>query len=280
MSAKFGASTRSEDLSQAFIANGSSIVSGADGPSAPPSSTKPLATVAVASERWNVEKRRLEFDREIDSFHREQVAKCIAIDKLATEKATKLYNDIFFKSKWANPPFPAVHRRLILGFCKHVLVEGSMALFPQSADLKVWHRKAVGSFHEKTAAELERLCTKLWNVIHQRDMEISRCQAELLLTTEKMNVKKDGTLRWMMQGNSGRKDQVFSIWFLAANNKIRELEVLLRSAAKRRQYSALGINGECGVGSHLYRCDCKQARGIFIGTQLCVSVEVAMFAHA
>jgi hypothetical protein len=195
--------------------------------------------IAVAAERWNIEKKRAEYDSEIESFYNKQVAKCLNIDKVANEKITKLYNEIYYKVKWSNPPLPSTQQKLFTDYCKHLLTEGAKVKFSGVVDLKVWKKKLTGTVHEKLCDELTSMCKKLRDTVHRRDTDLCETQAQLLTTTEKLNVKKDGTLRWMMEKNTGKKDEVFTIWYYAMNGKMRELEVLLKS---KTSYQVTDIN--------------------------------------
>lgn len=186
----------------------------------------------VAAERWNVEKKRIEFDEDIEKFYNAKVARCLEIDKTANEKITKLYNDTYYKVKWSNPPLPLVMQKLFTEYCKHLLKDGPKVLYPGAVDLKVWKKKLIGSVHDKNATEVEKMCKLLRDTIQKRDTELIEIQAQLISTTEKKNIKKDGTLRWMMEANVGKKDEYFTVWYLAAHGKIRELEVLLNADSK------------------------------------------------
>jgi len=73
----------------------------------------PPIVIPIAAERWNVQKKRLEFESEIDALYRVEIQKCISIDKASNERATKLYNEVFYKAKWSNPPLPVVQQKLV-----------------------------------------------------------------------------------------------------------------------------------------------------------------------
>lgn len=191
------------------------------------------SALAVAAERWNVEKKRIELDEDIEKFYNVQVTKCLNIDKVANERITKLYNDIYYKVKWSNPPLPIPIQKLFTDYCKHLLTEGPKVKFPSLVDLKVWKKKIRGSIHEKNMGDVDKQCKALRDIVQKRDSDLIDTQATLLTTTEKKNVKKDGTLRWMMETNVGKKDEYFTIWYLAANGKVRELDVLLNAPSKQ-----------------------------------------------
>ena len=73
----------------------------------------PPIVIPIAAERWNVQKKRLEFESEIDALYRVEIQKCMSIDKASNERATKLYNEVFYKAKWSNPPLPVVQQKLV-----------------------------------------------------------------------------------------------------------------------------------------------------------------------
>lgn len=206
----------------------------------PPIETRGLGTASlvsngltVAAERWNVEKKRMEMDEDIEKFYNGKVAKCLEVDKIANERITKLYNDIYYKVKWSNPPLPVVYQKLFTDYCKHLLKEGTNVSFPGAADIKAWKKKMVGSIHDKVACEADKLCKTLRDTIQKRDTDLINIQAQLITTTEKKNIHKDGTLRWMMETNVGKKDEYFTVWYLAAHGKIRELDVLINAPSKQ-----------------------------------------------
>ena len=122
-----------------------------------------------------------------------------------------------------------------------MLTIGLKIKYPHADELIVWHKKHLGTAHEKKSQELERLCTKLWKLIDQRDHFISTTQVKLIEDTEKINIEKDHKLRWMMEKNYSKRDEFFTIWYLAKNNKVSELEVLLNATSKADQLPD-GIN--------------------------------------
>ncbi len=197
----------------------------------------PNITDPIAAERWNVEKKRIEIDTEIEAFYNVQISKCINIESISNKKAMKLYNDIFYKVKWSSPPIPSVHGRLIIAYCGHLLNVGSTTPFPNEVDLAVWVKKSKGTKIEKSTAEVTGMCNRMFKIIDKRDSLISKTTSDLMSVTDKMNVKKDGTLRFMMENNHNSRDEYFSIWYLAGNNKLRELEVLLNSKKKLAHYA-------------------------------------------
>lgn len=73
----------------------------------------PPIVIPIAAERWNVQKKRLEFESEIDTLYRVEIQKCVGIDKASNERVTKLYNELFYKAKWSNPPLPIVQQKLV-----------------------------------------------------------------------------------------------------------------------------------------------------------------------
>jgi len=75
--------------------------------------TIPPIVVPIALERWNIQKKRQEYESEIDALYRVEIQRCMSIDKASNERATKLYNEIFYKSKWSNPPLAIVQQKLV-----------------------------------------------------------------------------------------------------------------------------------------------------------------------
>ena len=83
---------------------------------------------------------------------------------------------------------------------------------------------------EKLTKDIDTLCKKLSRLIEQRDSKINHTQVSLVATAERMSVKKDSQLRWKMEKSTKNiREKFFTIWFLADNGKLRELEVLINS---------------------------------------------------
>jgi hypothetical protein len=194
--------------------------------------SRTVNVVAGAATRWQVEKKRAELDKKIEEFYDSEVAKCLTIDKVANEKITRLYNDIYNKVKWSNPPLPATQQKLFTDYCKHLLTVGTKVQFPGVVDLKVWKKKLSSSVHGKGVDDITIMCRKLRDLVEKRNTDLANTQSNLLASTERKNIEKDGTLRWMMETNVSKRDEYFTVWYLASNGKTRELEVLLNAPLK------------------------------------------------
>lgn len=194
--------------------------------------TRTTDLAPAAASRWNVEKKRLELDKEIAEHYDAQVSKFLTIDKVANDRISKAYNEIYYKVKWSNPPLPAVQQKLFTEYCQHLLTIGPKVQFSGVSDLRVWKKKLSTTIHGKLVDEITKMCLNLRGLVEKRDNDLAGAQANLIATTELKNVRKDGTLRWMMEKNTSKRDEYFTVWYLASNGRIRELEVLLNAPSK------------------------------------------------
>lgn len=195
------------------------------------------SSAALAEERWNVEKRRRELDRNLERHYSEQINLIRRIETLSNKRAAELYNDIFFKLKWANPPIASVHRNLFLDYCRHALSSNYTDKFPGEEALFSWNKKTIGSPLEKQCREIVKKCEKLYEIVSKRDNRINAVQAKLVMSSGKIAVQRDAELRWMIEHNVGtnKRDKFFTAWYLSANNMHRELQVFLRAKLKENE---------------------------------------------
>eukprot|EP01033_Poteriospumella_lacustris_P004976 gene4976-3560_t len=109
-------------------------------------------------------------------------------------------------------------------------------------DLRSWNVKVKGTLQEKSVGRVKDFYNRLFRLISRRDMMITAANNTLMLTSEKMKIKNEGTMRWMMEQNHGKKDEYFSLWNLARINRLRELQVLFSSTNKMKEYEPDGVN--------------------------------------
>jgi len=184
----------------------------------------------LAIDRWNVEKKRAEWDKEFKAFRDNQIARCRRIRIKANKSAVEMYERIFFTMRWSNPLLPLPEQELILRFCDHYTGSFPEQKFTDEKLLRVWVDKQRGTPYEKTTALLLELCDRLKKLVLNRNIKIDDTVREYHKATEKMTIKKDAELRWKMEKNRGRRDRYWTIWFLSSRNLLAELKRLVQTA--------------------------------------------------
>lgn len=212
----------------------------------------------LAIDRWNVEKKRAEWDKEFKAFRENQIARCRRIRIKANKSAVEMYERIFFTMRWSNPSLPLPEQELILRFCDHYTGAFPEQKFTDEKLLRVWVDKQRGTAYEKTTASLLELCDRLKQLVLARNSKIDDTVREYHEKTEKMTIKKDGELRWKMEKNKGRRDRYWTIWFLSSRNLLAELKRLVQTAnneaLKRHGKPPIPL-GDDSVESSLVRLD-------------------------
>jgi hypothetical protein len=189
----------------------------------------PIFQGPIASSHWKIRKKKKELDSTMNDFYRTQVEQCRVIEEETNRKCEELYNSIFYEIKWSNPTVSSVHGKIILAYCRHLIKKGSTVPFPQEADLKAWNIKCHATKREKICIKVKKLYLQLYRVIEKHDIELNEIQNHLLLTGEQLKMKKDLTLRWMMEKNEkNRKTTFFTIWDLCIRNQMKELKVYIK----------------------------------------------------
>jgi hypothetical protein len=201
------------------------------------------ADLPLISEHWKIRKKKTEFDTQINEFYGDQITQCSNIEETTNRKSEELYNSIFYDIKWSNPSVSAVHGKLILQYCKHLIRHGSTVPFPNESDLKAWNIKCHATKREKISTKLKKMYLQLFKVIETRDKELNRIQNNLLLQGEDLRMKRDSTLRWMMETNeSSQRIKFFTIWDLCIRNKLPELKIHIKAKIKETFSRSNNIN--------------------------------------
>lgn len=216
----------------------------------------------LAAERWNVQKKKQEQSQSMKEYYDSYVTKCRNLESATNKKVTEMYNRIYYELKWSNPPVSNPHGKLILNYCKHVIKFGSTVPYPYEVELATWNTKVKGNILEKIVGKIKKMYMKLFQYVQHRDETINQLQNELYAIGERMKIKNDTTLRFMMEHNFNNKDKFFTLWNLAATNKIRELTVLLAAPSKAEEYKEYGINTrdpDFGLTALQYACKAAHA---------------------
>ena len=178
----------------------------------------------LAVDRWNVEKRRGEWDREFEAFRKNQRIRCKRVRVTSNKAAVEMYERIFFTMRWSNPQLPMSEQELILRFCDHYTGERPEQKFGEEKLLRVWVDKQRGTSSEKVNNQILDLCDRLKKIVLKRDQRIDKVVKEFHSTMEKRTIKKDSELRWAMEKNKGRRDRYWTIWYLSSHNMLKELQ--------------------------------------------------------
>jgi hypothetical protein len=81
---------------------------------------------------------------------------------------------------------------------------------------------------------------KLYNIVNKRHNLVNDVQTKLLNDSQKISVKRDTELRWIIENNRNKKNQYWTIWYLTINYKMRELQVYLTSKTKTKEVGRVG----------------------------------------
>lgn len=178
----------------------------------------------LAVDRWNVEKKRAEWDKEFEAFRKKQRNRCKHVRITSNKAAVKMYERIFFTMRWSNPQLPMAEQELVLRFCDHYTGNHPEQKFGEENLLRVWVDKQRGTASEKINNLILDLCDRLKKIVMQRDRRIDQVVKDYHFTMEKQTIKKDSELRWTMEKNKGRRDRYWTIWYLSSHNMLNELK--------------------------------------------------------
>lgn len=184
-------------------------------------------TLSLAPDRWSIEKRRQEWEEELEVFRFKQKQKMRYIQLVSDHRARMLHEKIFFSVRWANPPLSSAVEKLIFEYCDHLLGPEPELVFPGSGLLKAWSEKYRATEHEKAYQLVYALCTRLHSLTTRRDKSVVKTHAKMENTTVKMEYRKHSDLQWRTHQLKGQRDRYWTIWYLAANNMHAELKRLL-----------------------------------------------------
>ena len=183
---------------------------------------KELATV-----RWSVEKRRQEYNKEMKIFRARQNQRMRFTQIKSDYYTVQLHEKVFFSIRWAYPPFASVHERLLLEYCEHLLGPTPDVPFKKLKILEAWNEKCRATKQEKVCAYVYSLVTRIKNIVTNRDKNIVQIHEKADKKIISMEYKRDAELAWKMQRLRGQRDRYWSLWFLAANGLVVELNRLL-----------------------------------------------------
>lgn len=180
----------------------------------------------LAPEHWTIEKTKRSRDQELQKFREKQKSKLRNLREEFRVKVEKLYDKLYCKIRWSNPDLPSPFQFLLFNYADFLIDDPTRedSNFPQDLLLKAWFQRLKGTDASKTCDELQILLTNIRKSIVRRDETLSQNKSILVKTTEKMIMKKTGELKWKMETNKGVRDSYWTIWYLASNQLLSELE--------------------------------------------------------
>jgi len=161
----------------------------------------PTNAESLAGERWNVEKKRMEWNTELEAFRKRQEERMLWIEDSSNEAAKRTHEKIFFTVRWANPKLSSAFEKLLFEYCDHLLSPQPDAPFANMNFLVAWFGKYRIDPTWKVSNFIEALVARLRHIVLKRDRGIVKTFQHLQKKTEKLTVKKEGQLRWMMERN-------------------------------------------------------------------------------
>jgi hypothetical protein len=166
----------------------------------------------LAGKRWNVEKKRIGFETDLNNFHERQLNRCEMIRDTSNSSAIDIYKKLLFKIRWAYPPLSSVNEKYSFDYCDHLLYSKTPeAPFKGAQLLQAWAEKSIGTDSEKISREVYTMVTLIKNKILRRDRGMALVTAHTETKTEQLIVKKENTLRWTMETNNSRRDRYWTI---------------------------------------------------------------------
>lgn len=181
--------------------------------------------------RVNVDVMRNVLEDEIINFYDREMERCDKIRDKTNATAVDIYEKLLSKIRWANPFINSSYRNIIIQYCEHLLVNNPSVCFRNINVLNSWNDKVKGTDCEKVSLEIQQLYTKIYKFVIQRENKISSAKSNLMANAEKMIIKKEAKLRWAAELNPGKRDEYWTVWFLASKGLLAELTRLVENDA-------------------------------------------------
>jgi hypothetical protein len=184
----------------------------------------------LAPERWSVEKKRRDWDQELQEFRENQRRILKHIRQQSQARVAQLHERIFTTIRWSIPLLPSTYRRLVLEYCDHL-----MGPLPESPFLKwnvlvAWQKKFECSPEAKVTMEIQSLLEKLNQLVLKRDETLVKTLVNIDETTERLTIAKEGGIKWHMEtAMPNKRDEYWTSWYLSRTGKAEELKRFLDS---------------------------------------------------
>jgi hypothetical protein len=174
-------------------------------------------------------KLRRTWDKELNKFRDEQSHRVRTISSKANEKAKALHEKIFFTMRWAHPRLSLAYQQLVLEYCEHLTGTSPETEFEKIDFLSAWNDKMVGTESEKVFRTVTSLYQQLAVTVTSRNANILKTNEHTAHESEKLSIRKEGSIAWKVHHTKSVRDNYWTIWYLAKHNKLPELLRILQS---------------------------------------------------
>jgi hypothetical protein len=186
-------------------------------------------SLVLAPERWSVEKKRRDWDQELQDFREKQRKRLKHIRQQSQAKVAQLHEKIFTTIRWSIPLLPSTYRKLVLEYCDHLMGPLPETPFLRWNVLIAWQKKFECSPEAKVTIEIQSLLEKLSQLVLKRDETLVKTLVNIDETTEKLTIAKEGGIKWHMETMPNKRDEYWTIWYLSRTGKADELKRFLSS---------------------------------------------------
>lgn len=186
-------------------------------------------TAPMAPEHHTVEAKRRQWDQDLQAFRETQRKLLKNIRVSSKRKVAALHERIFYTIRWANPVLPSTFRKILLGYCEHLMGEYPERKYAKFKVMEAWISKFSHTAEAKVVHEVKDLCERLRVLVLKRDEKTVKTIVKLEEKTELMTIKKEGGLRWHMETMHCARDDYWTIWYLSRRNLPLELIRMLET---------------------------------------------------
>lgn len=172
--------------------------------------------LTLGPERFNIITKGRELDRAIDNFHDNEIGACRALKTSANKQAVECYEKVLFLLRWASPPVATAYKQNIAEYVRHLLSHTPTVYCHARSLVEAMIAKSGATESERTFKAVARLLLKIRKLTVMAYLKIEKTKSVIVTTRAKMVIKKESTLRWMMETNPGRKDRFWTSWYYAS----------------------------------------------------------------
>ena len=188
----------------------------------------------LGAERFNIATKARELDRAIDNLHDNTMAACKKLRTEANKESLEVFQKVLFVMRWANPRMAIEHQQYVIDYVRHLLSVKPTAHCPARFLCEaMWGPKSLGTESEKVMRAIKRLLLVIKKRTVLAYLQAEKNKSSLVPTRAQMVIKKESTLRWMIEKNPGRKDRFWTSWYYAQRGMPDHLERYLLWAKKR-----------------------------------------------
>jgi len=192
----------------------------------------------LGPERFNVASKAAELDRLIDNLHDNTMFACKKLRSDTNKDCLKIFEKILFIMRWSYPRMSLPQQTYVCDYVKHLL-SPTPASFCHERPLceAMWGPRCLGTASEKVLVSLGRLVLKIKKKTVMAYLQNQKTKSAMVKKRGDLVIKKESTLRWMVETNPGRKDRFWTSWYYAQRGDAAKLEQYL-VWAKRRTIAA------------------------------------------